>query len=202
LTKTKTLPQLQDALLTNLSHWREGEPTYYPQGHQWPHINQAIHDQESIGWGIMLEGCLSQHWKAVQEEYFVWLERRNTGRRWAELLIAKLIDVAWDMWEHRNHVQHAPDNPRRLKALSALDQALLEELEQGRGLLPETLWHHLDTSEEDLLNRTPNFKKSWLRTIEVGRRYAIAALEGEDPPDIGYEPEREALRKWMQTGRY
>ena len=42
--------------------------------------------------------------KEVQDEYYIWLDRRNTGRRWAELLIVKLIDIAWDMWEHRNHV--------------------------------------------------------------------------------------------------
>jgi hypothetical protein len=201
--KMTTLPQLQDVILRNLHNWREGGPTYYPQdGHQWPYVHQAIHDQEQIGWGLMLEGCLSQHWKAVQDEYYVWLDRRNTGRRWAELVIAKLIDVAWDMWEQRNQIRHAPGNPRAQKALTALDIAVIEELQRGRGVLPDTLWHHLDTSEEDLLARQEHYKKSWLRTIEVGRRYAIAQQEGVDPADVGYEPEREALRKWMLTGRY
>jgi hypothetical protein len=174
MSKMKTLPQLQDTILENLSHWRDGEPTSYPQGCRWPHIHEAIQDQERIGWGLMLEGCLSQYWKAGQDEYYTWLERRNTGRRWAELLIVKLLDVAWDMWDHRNHVQHAPDNPRKQKAISALDQAVLEELQQGQGVLPESLWHHLDTSEEALLDRTEGYKKSWLRMIDAGRRYAIA----------------------------
>ena len=106
------------------------------------------------------------------------------------------------MLDHRNHVQHAPDNPRKQKALSALDQAVLEELQQGRGVLPESFWHHLDTSEEALLDRMEGYKKSWLRTIEAGRRYAIAQQEGTDLTDVGYEPEREALHKWMKTGRY
>jgi hypothetical protein len=65
----------------------------------------------------------------VQEEYYSWLDRRNTGRRWTELLIVKLVEVAWDMWDHRNHSQNVPDNPRWLKALTALDHAVLEELQ-------------------------------------------------------------------------
>ena len=198
-----TLPRLQEAIITNLSHWRDDEPVHYPQGgHQWPHVRQAIHDQDDIGWGLMLEGCVSKHWKEVQDEYYIWLDRRNTGRRWAELLIVKLIDVAWDMWEHRNHVRHAPDNPRLRKAVGALDQALLQELRRGRGVLPEALWPNLDTAEDTLLSRTINYKKAWLRTIEAGRRYALARQDGMDPEEVGYEPEREALRKWILTGRY
>jgi hypothetical protein len=200
--KLTALPQLRSAILVNLERWRENEPIFYPEGHRWPHVRSAIDDQARIGWGLMLEGCLSRHWKEVQEEYYSWLDRRNTGRRWTELLIVKLVEVAWDMWDHRNHSQHAPDNPRRQKALTALDQAVLEELQRGRGILPEPLWHHLDTSEEDLQARQEGYKKSWLRTIEAGRRYAIARTEGQDPIDIGYEPEREALRKWILTGRY
>jgi hypothetical protein len=200
--KLTALPQLRSAILVNLERWRENEPIFYPEGHRWPHVRSAIDDQARIGWGLMLEGCLSRHWKEVQEEYYSWLDRRNTGRRWTELLIVKLVEVAWDMWDHRNHSQHAPDNPRRQKALTALDQAVLEELQRGRGILPEPLWHHLDTSEEDLQARQEGYKKSWLWTIEAGRRYAIARTEGQDPIDIGYEPEREALRKWIRTGRY
>ena len=201
--KQTTLPQLQDKIIENLSQWRNGEPLSYPdEGHIWPHIHQATYDQTEIGWGIMLEGCISRHWKEVQEEYYIWLDRRNTGRRWAELLIVKLVDVAWDMWEHRNHVRHAFDNPRLRKAVNALDHVLLEELRHGRGNLPESLWPNLDTTEEQLLGRTNNYKQAWLRAIEAGRKYALANREGIDPGDIGYAPEREALRRWMLTGRY
>jgi hypothetical protein len=127
--KMTTLPQLRKAIITNLSLWRDGEPAnFLPPGHQWPHVHQAVHDQDNIGWGIMLEGCISRHWKETQDEYYVWLDRRNTGRRWAELLIVKLINVAWDMWEQRNHTRHEPNNPRLRKAINALNQALLAEL--------------------------------------------------------------------------
>jgi hypothetical protein len=201
--KQTTLPQLQTVVITNLTHWRNSEPLFHPDtGHQWPHIHQAIHDQDNIGWGIMLEGCISKHWREVQEEYYVWLDRRNTGRRWAELLIVKLIDVAWDMWEHRNHVRHAFDNPRLRKAVSALDQALLAELRRGRGNLPESLWPNLDTTEETLIKRTNKYKQAWLRAIEAGRKYALAKRDGIDPEDVGYEPEQQALRKWILTGQY
>jgi hypothetical protein len=92
----------------------------------------------------------------------MWLARPNTGRWWAEFLIAKLVDMAWDMWDHCNHVQHAPDNPRRQKAQNVLDQAVLEELQRGQGILPESLWHYFKASEEDLLAWSEGYKKPWL----------------------------------------
>jgi hypothetical protein len=96
--KLMTLPQIRNAILKNLSFWRPGDPTYFlPTGHQWPHVHHAIHDQDNIGWGIMLGGCISKHWKEAQEKYYIWLDRCNTGRRWVELLIVKLINMAWDM---------------------------------------------------------------------------------------------------------
>ena len=106
------------------------------------------------------------------------------------------------MWEHRNHVRHAFDNPRLRKAVNALDQALLEELQRGRGNLPESLWPNLDTTEEQLLGHTNNYKQAWLRAIEAGRKYTLANRDGIDPEDVGYAPEREALQRWMLTGRY
>jgi hypothetical protein len=150
----------------------------------------------------MLKGCLSVHWKAVQDAYYMWLAWRNTGRRWAELLIAKLVGMARDIQDHQNHVQYAPNNLRCQKALTALDHAILEELQRGQGILPESLWQSFETSEEALLARLEGYKKSWLQRIEAGRRYAIARRDGNDTTDIGYEPEREALRKWITTGRY
>jgi hypothetical protein len=70
--KMTTLPQLQATRCNynkpfQLAQWRT--ILHSQEGHQWPHVHAAILDQETIGWGIMLEGCLSQqHWKAVQEE--------------------------------------------------------------------------------------------------------------------------------------
>ena len=43
-----------------------------------------------------------EYWKATQDAYYTWLEQRHTGRRWMESLVAKQIDVAWDMWQHYN----------------------------------------------------------------------------------------------------
>ena len=44
------------------------------------------------------------HWAAVQQAWFVLLGKRNTGLRWASHLITKLLNVAWDQWEHRNGI--------------------------------------------------------------------------------------------------
>jgi hypothetical protein len=93
-------------------------------------------------------------------------------------------------------IQHALDNPRQQKALTIFDAAILKELPSARSQDPfGIVVAHFHTCLE-------GFKKSLLPTIEVGRCYAIAGQEGQDPANVGYEPEQEELHKWMLTGRY
>ena len=76
----------------------------------------AIDTQDRIGWLAFFEGCIAVEW-AVQEAHFIWLGRRNTGKRWATSLIVKLWEVATDLWDHCNqvkkHVEMAQEIARR-----------------------------------------------------------------------------------------
>ena len=157
-------------------------------------------EQDHIGWKLFMEGCISTEWKGIQQTYFRWLGRRNTGRRWAELLITKLLGISWDMWDHRNRVRHAPNNPRQRKARSALDAAVTSELQLGRGILPTSLWYHFDYSIPALLAKPTDAKKNWLQLIEAGRRFALAQALGLPSAEVSYRAERDALRYWLSTG--
>jgi hypothetical protein len=116
------------------------------------------------------------------------------------MIIVKLVDVSWDMWEHRNGIRHAPHNPRYIKAITELDSVLEEELTCGRGILLESEWHYFDVSLASLLGKTLVVKTAWLNNIEAARTYAEGHRLGIASKDVGYRKERKALRQWLQTG--
>jgi hypothetical protein len=55
-----------------------------------PGLLQSIEAQDNIGWLAFFEGCIAIEWAGVQEAHFLWLGRRNTGKRWATSLVIKL----------------------------------------------------------------------------------------------------------------
>ncbi len=101
---TNTMPALQAAILMRLRQWK-GETTDNPQWTTRYGLREAIRCQDKLGWYNFLMGCISLHWKAVQQRYYEWLGNRNTGKKWATALIQKVWDVSWDMWDHRNDVR-------------------------------------------------------------------------------------------------
>jgi hypothetical protein len=62
--------------------------------------------QNDIGWGPGLEGCLGASWRQDQEQYYSSLGQARSGLRWTTALVLKLWQVAWNMWEHRNQIEH------------------------------------------------------------------------------------------------
>jgi hypothetical protein len=97
LTKAATMPDLQHAILSYLTFWKMNSEIPIPQYH-WPGVNDLIKVQSKIGWRAFLEGEVLKDWEAKQAEYYVWLKKRNTGRRWTITLIKKLWEISWDMW--------------------------------------------------------------------------------------------------------
>jgi hypothetical protein len=112
----------------------------------------------------------------------MWLRRHNTGKLWVDMTITKLINnVLWDIWHHRNGVWHTPHNPPyRAKAIETLDQVIQEEMCNGKGILPELVWHYFDETVEDLWRKSNQYNNNWLFTIEVVRHYADAQITLEE----------------------
>jgi hypothetical protein len=101
---TNTMPELQTALITRLRQWK-GETNDNPTFSTHCGLRAAILHQDEIGWYNFLMGRISLQWKEVQQRYYEWLGRRNTGKKWATALIQKVWEVSWDMWDHRNDVR-------------------------------------------------------------------------------------------------
>jgi hypothetical protein len=58
--------------------------------YNWPGVNNIVLDQDAVGWRAFLKGGVLHAWAAKQQEYYNWIERRNTGKRWITILIKKL----------------------------------------------------------------------------------------------------------------
>jgi hypothetical protein len=108
LVKLHTLPNLVEVLCNRLTAWRHDlEPTVKVS--HFLGLWATIEHQERVGWQAMLEGMPVQSWEEVQQRYFAWRKKQQTGKRWLVAIIQKLWDVAWDLWEHRNSILHDSD---------------------------------------------------------------------------------------------
>ena len=54
--------------------------------------------QKDIGCILSLDGYLSHEWVQVHQLYLEWIGSRNSGKRWAVVLICKLWEIEWDAW--------------------------------------------------------------------------------------------------------
>jgi hypothetical protein len=110
----ETHPTIQEVVCNYLTAWRTDQP-FPPCSSHFPGVQAALNSQAAVGWQVFLEGCRVADWAEIQQRYYSWLGRRRTGRRWISMLIRKLWDVAWDLWEHRNGYAHRDSTNRVVK---------------------------------------------------------------------------------------
>jgi hypothetical protein len=71
--------------------------------------------QSHIGWGACFEGCLGKEWRIAQEQHYKSIKFHYSGRLWITALITKLWQVAWDLWEHRNGIEHEHNSNQQIQ---------------------------------------------------------------------------------------
>jgi hypothetical protein len=162
-----TMPDLRLAILQRLQAWKTGEDDQ-PPTYAWPGVNALITAQDLIGWRAFLEGCVLQAWAAKQQEYYEWLDRKNTGRRWETTLIKRLWQISWDMWEHRNGELTNPSSPALLREHVRLDALLALEFNDLRSLAKkDRRWFR--RPKEVLFTKTIEYKAQWLESVALAR---------------------------------
>jgi len=102
LQATRTHPQLRQDLISGLQKWHDDQPITRAviEG------TQAGTAQDDIGWGVVMEGCLSVRWREEQDIYWKAIKSRKSSKRWTTALIKRLMLTAWDMWNQRNEALH------------------------------------------------------------------------------------------------
>ena len=168
LESVRTAPEIVFWIIHRLTEWRSSEPHSTARS-DLPGLLEAIHAQDRIGWLAFFEGCIAVEWAGVQEAHFIWLGRRNTGKRWATSLVVKLWEIAWDIWDHRNqiklHVESAQDVARR----DAIMRSVQSEHAFGRSGLPRRDWRLFKRPLHSLLCSSLHYLDAWLLRVETAR---------------------------------
>ena len=140
LLKAMTLPDLNRAILQRLKSWRNNNDRTEPS-FRWPGINDIVRQQDRVGWRAFFEGAVLQSWAAKQQEYYTWLKRKNTGKRWIVMLIKKLWEISWNMWEQQNGELQNPESPATIQEHNRLDAAItIEYVEHMFKLYDSNSW--------------------------------------------------------------
>jgi hypothetical protein len=172
LKKALTLPDLQKAILSRLRSWRNQEAEWPAPSYNWTGVNDLVVNQDLIGWHAFIEGAVLKAWAAKQQEYYDWLERRNTGKRWLTTLIKKLWEISWNMWEQRNGELNNPASPAILREHARLDAIINREYDDLTTLaIRDRRWFR--RPKEVLFTEPLEYKQQWLESVSLARlRYA------------------------------
>jgi hypothetical protein len=191
LIQAKTMPALQQAILQRLHAWKHQDAPR-PPNYAWPGVNAIVTQQDLIGWRAFLEGCVLQAWAAKQQEYYDWLERKNTGKRWVTTLIKRLWQISWDMWEHRRGELKSPSSPALLREHARLDARVAVEFDDIRSLIKkDRRWFR--RPKEVLYTETIDYKVQWLESVALARQ-RYSRRHRHDLTD-----ERAAMRHFLIT---
>ena len=92
-------------------------------------------------------GQMAPEWAAAQQSYLDWLGKRRTGKQWLIAITVKLLNISWDMWDHRNRILHASSHPWNLLKVQELDLQIADQYRQG--------YLNLQRKDYRWLHRTP-----------------------------------------------
>jgi ribonuclease HI len=157
LNKHHTDPALINQLCTGLTQWR----LYGSVIPQSPEDNLIMH-QNLIGWNGVLEGCFSVEWGKAQQKYFESKNSLRTGLKWQTSVCRRIWMIPWDMWKHRNDIEHLHDVQNET---AAIDNDIQDELNKGSDCHPDLEDMIMAGRLMETENRSLAYKKGWLRSI-------------------------------------
>jgi hypothetical protein len=168
MSKAMTIPDIQTSILSRLQAFRNQLEALPPLHCTWPGLNPILSDQDQIGWRNFMEGCILHAWAAKQQEYYDWLQKRNTGKRWITTLIKKLWEISWNMWEQRNGEAKNPASPASLREHARLDAFITQEYNDVTTLTQrDRRW--LRRPKEVLFTEPLEYKQQWLESVRLAR---------------------------------
>lgn len=159
LTEMQSSPTVIEQLCTGLEKWYQGEDLTALTN------KQLILDQCTIGWSFFLEGIIGTHWGIQQELYYKSIGSRKSGLRWTVALIKKLWNIAWDLWSHRNGLEHLNDAVKTMQKLQEeVDFSIEFHIVSGNDDF-EFMFSEEEVAKVRL--GTPTYIKAWLENVRA-----------------------------------
>ena len=172
MTRALTLPGIQQVIKSRLKTVRNRTEDLPATYYKWPGLNELVQAQDTLGWRIFLEVGILHEWAAKQQEYYDWIQKRNTGKQWITTLIKKLWEISWNMWEHRNREAKNPTSPAVIREHARIDAIITREYQDPSTLAQrDRRWFR--RPKEVLFTEPLEYKQQWLESVSLARsRYA------------------------------
>ena len=94
-------------------------------------MRQVMVEQHQIGWRPFFGGFHSHKWGEIQHQHYVEIGSMKNGKRWHVQLAKKMMEIAWDMWEHRNGIKHSDESAANKTEHIYLNGKIKEEIHAG-----------------------------------------------------------------------
>ena len=142
---------------------------------------------------------MSKAWVAAQEAFLIRESscvsyRLPSLERWRKEIVKKLMNVAWDMWRHRNGVKHSASTPAKRRLVQEMDLRIRTEFHLGTStLLPQhRYWLAGDVNE--VLQYDPISKQQWLASVDQCR---LAHARHQPVEDAAIAAQRSFMERWL-----
>jgi hypothetical protein len=170
-TQLRTIKRSKDIRRKILAHvraWMNGtQPARRPI---LQHPQAAVRDQTMLGWDQFLKGRIAQSWTPLQSTDFAGRQLRITGKSWAAVLTLAILELSWQMWDHRNDILHNSDVYDHFIDMKAADFSIIQEWHAG----PDDLavldqLHFRGISLDELLAKPSRYRREWLMHVATAR---------------------------------
>jgi hypothetical protein len=165
-------------------------------------LREAIDQQKSMGWNLMLEGLMAAEWELVQQAYYMFIMSRRTGKHWLVSIIKKLWQVAWDLWDHQNKVLHEKENSVMQSHQRQLDHLVTATYQRlSTYVIAQSDQYLTRLPLPQLLIKEYEYKKAWLMQADaalcITRRNQ---WRDRQPPHIMMRGMKRLMTRWLNSG--
>jgi hypothetical protein len=193
----QTCPDILRIISARMSAWAYGTRSY-PQRSTHPRIQEALQDQDEIGWTNFLEGCVASEWTSVQDQYYKSISSRKSGRQWTIALIKKLFDVAWDLWEHCNGFAHGLEHVEEHYEMHEVDDEIRYQFGMGPAGLPPQYHYLFSGLCQDLLAKSISNRIRWANLVNSARLLGQSVRAKESSKMAA---SRRCMMNWLTASR-
>lgn len=164
LENSNTDPSITEEIISGLLTW-------YQLEHVDQNYSESLNTRQSlIGWDFLIEGWLSKEWRSRQQNFLSLNKNKSSVKRWVSALILKLWEVAWDLWEHRNGVEHSFDQELLNQQLDVLIEYEIQHHSFGDYEMLDRMF--FENEIQKLRASTVGYKKAWLRNVDGAKKYS------------------------------
>ena len=172
-TNNRVRIQIMDLLYEKLPMKRIKLNVQYPK----PDLfDQALEEQEQLGWNLTIKGLLSKKWGKIQETEYKKIGQREklevwyTGNWWTKHLIKNIIFWSLNEWQKRNeHLHNEIEQRIKEKDRQQCNEDIIELYRQHELRPIANVRRYFKLPLIDKLQQNPSRQRQWIETIRALR---------------------------------